>query len=128
MTHQTNTYQPDYATAPGVLLREYLETQGLSQAEFARRCGRSPKLISEILSAKAPILPRTALAFERVLGLDASIWLGLENDYRLHLARQEEHAARQHRGSGSRDAAPQTRRSVVEGHGRDNLVPGRTGP
>lgn len=128
MTHQTNTYQPDYATAPGVLLREYLETQGLSQAEFARRCGRSPKLISEILSAKAPILPRTALAFERVLGLDASIWLGLENDYRLHLARQEGHAARQHRGSGSRDAAPQTRRSVVEGYGRDNLVPGRTGP
>ncbi len=128
MTHETNTYRPDYAPAPGVLLREYLETQGLSQAEFARRCGRSPKLISEILSAKAPILPRTALAFERVLGLDASIWLGLENDYRLHLARQDEQAVQQHRSSESPDAAPQTRQPVVQRYGRDNLVPGRTGP
>lgn len=128
MPHEKSTYQPDYATAPGVLLREYLETQGLSQAEFARRCGRSPKLISEILSAKAPIRPRTALAFERVLGLDASIWLGMENDYRLHLARQEEHAAQQHRSSGRRDAAPQKRQAIVEGLGRDNLVPGRTVP
>lgn len=128
MTHETNTFRPDYAPAPGVLLREYLETRGLSQAEFARRCGRSPKLISEILSAKAPILPRTALAFERVLGLDASVWLGLETDYRLDLARQEEGAERQHRSSANRHAGPQTRQHVVERSGRDSLVPGRAGP
>lgn len=90
----TNTYQPDYAVPPGDLLEEYLEARGFSQAEFARRCGRSPKLISEILAGKAPIEPRTALEFERVLGMDASIWLGMESDYRLHLAREAEASAR----------------------------------
>ena len=86
----TNTYQPDYAVPPAHLLEEYLQARGFSQAEFARRCGRSPKLISEILAAKAPVEPKTALEFERVLGLDASIWLGMESDYRLHLAREAE--------------------------------------
>lgn len=90
----TNTYKPDYAVPPGDLLEEYLEARGFSQAEFARRCGRSPKLISEILAAKAPIEPRTALEFERVLGMDASIWLGMESDYRLHLAREAEASVR----------------------------------
>ena len=90
----TNTYQPDYAVPPGYLLEEYLEARGFSQAEFARRCGRSPKLISEILAAKAPVEPRTAIGFERVLGLDASIWLGMEGDYRLHLAREAEASTR----------------------------------
>ena len=90
----TNTYQPDYAVPPAHLLEEYLEARGFSQAEFARRCGRSPKLISEILAAKAPVEPKTALEFERVLGLDASIWLGMESDYRLHLAREAEASVR----------------------------------
>ena len=109
MDAETNTYQPDYAVPPGDLLEEYLEARGFSQAEFARRCGRSPKLISEILSAKAPVLPRTALAFERVLGLDASVWLGMESDYRLHLARQEEHEEQAARADGT----PEMRRRAI---------------
>lgn len=80
-------YEPDYAATPGWLVEDHLNARGLSQAELARRCGRSPKLISEIVSGKAPIEPETALQFERVLGVDASIWLGIEADYRLHRAR-----------------------------------------
>ena len=58
--------------------------------EFARRCGRSAKLISDIISGKAPVEPRTALQFEKVLGMDASVWLGIESDYQLHQAREVE--------------------------------------
>ncbi len=90
MATEAGTYQPDYAVPPAYLLEEYLQARGFSQAEFARRCGRSPKLISEILASKAPIEPRTAIEFERVLGLDASIWLGMESDYRLYVAREAE--------------------------------------
>ena len=86
----TNQYQPDYAVRPGWIIEERLAAQGISHAEFARRCGRSPKLISEIIAGKAPIAPKTALQFEKVLGLDASIWLGIEADYRLHRERQVE--------------------------------------
>ena len=83
-------YQPDYAVPPGSLLKEYLAARGLSNAEFARRCGRSAKLISEIVAGKAPVEPATALQFERVLGMDARIWLGIEADFQLHQTRTAE--------------------------------------
>ena len=79
-------FSPDYAVPPGWVLRERLEVEGISHADFARRCGRSPKLISEIISGKARLEPGTALQFERVTGVHAGIWLGIESDYRLHLA------------------------------------------
>ena len=82
MAAATYQYQPDYAVPPGSLLKEYLAARGLSNAEFARRCGRSAKLISEIVAGKAPVEPATALQFERVLGMDVRIWLGIEADYR----------------------------------------------
>lgn len=83
-------YEPEYAIPPGWLLESHLEARDMSQAECARRCGRSPKLISEIVSGKAPIEPDTALQLEKVLGLRSEIWLGIEKDYRLHIARQAE--------------------------------------
>ncbi len=90
MTKATYVYQPDYAVPPGEILEEHLDALQMSQAELARRCSRSPKLISEILSGKAPVEPATAIQLEKTLGLDARIWLGIEADYRLHLQRQEE--------------------------------------
>ena len=86
----TVAYQPDYAVPPGSVLTEHLEAKGLTQAAFARLCGRSPKMISEIIAGKAPVEPTTALQFEKVLGMKAVIWLGIERDYRLHLAKQLE--------------------------------------
>ena len=62
----------------------------MTPAELARRCGRSAKLISEIVAGKAPIEPRTALQLEKVLGVDAAIWLGIETDYRLQQTRAAE--------------------------------------
>ena len=90
MARATYAYQPDYAVPPGDILVEHLEALQMSQAELARRCRRSPKLISEIVSGKASVEPATAVQLERALGLDARIWLGIEADYRLHLQRKEE--------------------------------------
>lgn len=97
MATAINTYNPDYVVLPGWLLEEHLEVSGVSHAEFARRCGRSAKLISEIIAGKAPVEPETALQFEKVLGVSANIWLGIEADYQLHVARkaEEEKAAHQ---------------------------------
>ena len=83
----TNRYEPDYAVPPGWVLKDRLDAQGMTPADLARRCGRSAKLISEIVAGKAPIEPRTALQFEKVLGIDAEIWLGIETDYRLQRTR-----------------------------------------
>lgn len=90
MATEALRFRPDHAVPPGWVLEEHLDVQGISHAEFARRCGRSAKLISEIISGKAPVEPETALQFEKVLGVDAGIWLGIEADYQLHQARQAE--------------------------------------
>lgn len=86
----TYKWTPDYAIPPGRLLEEYLEVRGYSQAEFARSCGCSLKLISEIIAGKAPIEPDTALQFEKVLGLSANVWKNIESIYRLQLAKEAE--------------------------------------
>ncbi|MCY4155062.1 MAG: HigA family addiction module antitoxin [Gammaproteobacteria bacterium] len=90
MLTATNQYTPDYAVSPGEILNERIVAEGISQAELARRCGHSAKLISEIINGKAPLNPRLALELEKVLNVDASIWLNVETDYRLYMARKAE--------------------------------------
>ena len=85
-----NGYHPDHATAPGTLLRTYLEEDGMSRAELARCCGCSARLISGILSGKAGIEPRTALRLERVFHVKADMWLRMEADYQLRRIRPTE--------------------------------------
>ena len=83
-------HEPNYAVSPGEILEEHLSALHISQAEFARRCGRSPKLISDIIAEKAPVEPETALQFEKALGVQAHIWIGLESKYRLFYAKKAE--------------------------------------
>lgn len=83
-------FTPDYASPPGDLLHEYLEHLGISSRELARRCGRSGKLIAEIVSGKAALEPATALQLERVLDVPAAVWSNMEAAYQLHLARTAE--------------------------------------
>ena len=90
MATATNQYRPDHAVPPGWIIEERLAAQGISHAELARRCGRSAKLISEVISGKVSIAPKIALQFEKVMELDASIWLGIAADYRLHQAVAED--------------------------------------
>lgn len=59
MTKTFYHFQPDYAAAPGAVLAERLAVWEMSQAEFARRCGRSPSLISRIIAGIAPVTPET---------------------------------------------------------------------
>ncbi len=84
----TSTFKPDYASPPGATLAETIEAMGLTQTELARRMGRPIKTINEIIQGKAALTADTALELERVLGVPASFWNGLEVNYREHLARQ----------------------------------------
>lgn len=80
-------YNPDYAVPPGWVLEEHLSAREIPLAAFARQCGRSPQLISDIIAGNAHIDPATALEFERVLAVDAGIWLGMDADYQVFAAR-----------------------------------------
>lgn len=90
MSKSTRKWTPDYASPPGWLLEEYLKVRGYSQAELARRCGLSLKLISDIIAGKAQIEPETALQFEEVFGLSATVWENMEAIYQLQLDKEAE--------------------------------------
>jgi HTH-type transcriptional regulator / antitoxin HigA len=82
---------------PGELLRKILDARGVKIVEFAKRCGRPTKTISEIVAGKTMITPETALQFERVLGEGAGLWMNLEGKYQLELARRKETKAEANR-------------------------------
>jgi HTH-type transcriptional regulator / antitoxin HigA len=86
-TKPARGFEPDWATHPGEHLEEYLEINGWSQAEFARRSSLTPKLVSEIVNQKNPVTAETALVLERVLGLKAEIWLSYQARWDLLKAR-----------------------------------------
>jgi HTH-type transcriptional regulator / antitoxin HigA len=88
---QTNRFIPDYLIAPGEVLEDYLDDLGMTQAELADRTGLTKKTINEIIKAKTPITPETALRLEIVLGRPAHFWSNLERQYQDDRVRLAEH-------------------------------------
>lgn len=82
-------------THPGEMLRdEFLRPLGISQSAFAIRLGISFPRLNEIIRAKRGVTPDTALRLERVLGMPAHFWLGLQLDWDLwHAMRGRDAAA-----------------------------------
>jgi addiction module HigA family antidote len=66
-----------------MLLAEFLEPLGLTQTEFAFRLGVSYPRLNEIIKGRRSVTPDTALRLARVLGMSASFWLGLQQDWDL---------------------------------------------
>lgn len=81
-------WSPDWAVHPGEYLEEHLDVRGWTQAEFVRLSGLNKKLVSDIINQKNPVSPDTAVVLERVLGVKAYIWTGLQSDWDLFQARR----------------------------------------
>src|ERR1700733_10615129 len=69
------------AVHPGEIVSEYVEFRGWTQRDLARRTGLTPKTTSEICNGKAPVMPATALALEKVLQRPAHFWLNLQRQF-----------------------------------------------
>lgn len=80
----------DLVIPPGEYLEEVLEELGINQAELARRMGRPPQAVNEIIKGEKAITPETSIQLERVLGVPAYLWASLESEYRLIKATQIE--------------------------------------
>lgn len=80
----------DLPVPPGSYLEEVLDELGMTKDELARRMGRPATKMSSIFKGSKMITPQTAMQLEKVVGVPADIWLGLESEYRLALARQSE--------------------------------------
>ena len=78
---------------PGqILLHDFIEPMGITQAQLARAMKVRPMRISEIIHGQRAITADTALRLARVLNTSAEVWLGVQADYDLEVAQRREDA------------------------------------
>jgi addiction module HigA family antidote len=75
----------DMPIPPGEYLEEVLDELGMTKDELAKRMNRPAPKLSAIFKGEKAITPDTALQLEKVVGVPAHIWTGLESEYRLTL-------------------------------------------
>jgi addiction module HigA family antidote len=74
---------------PGEILREeFLKPMGISINRLARDIVVPPGRISEIVNGKRGITADTALRLARFFGTSPEVWLGLQAEYDLRVAKQ----------------------------------------
>lgn len=76
-------------THPGSLIREELDDRKMSQARLAQQIGVSPSLLNEVINGKRAINTEFALLLEASLGIAAHIWLDLQADYNMQVAKSD---------------------------------------
>ncbi len=82
-----NNLTPSELIHPGEMIKDEIEYRGISQRKLAVQMGISPTLLNEILNGKRAISTEYALLFEAALGIDAEIWLRLQADYDMQVAK-----------------------------------------
>ena len=76
---------------PGeILLEEFMRPLDLSINALARAIDVPPNRVSEIVNGKRAITADTALRLGKYFGVSAELWLDLQSDYDLRLARKNE--------------------------------------
>jgi HTH-type transcriptional regulator/antitoxin HigA len=113
-----NLLKPARATSPGrVLLRE-LDARGWSQRDLAAIMGRPYQAINQIVRGVKRITPETARELAQAFGTSPELWMNLEVNYRLQLAKQEKKEREIARRSHLYSLAPVAeliRRGQIEG-------------
>ncbi len=75
---------------PGTVLNEiYMKEMDLNQSQLAEKCGCSPRKINEIVNGKRAISPEFAIILEDVLGTTAEMWVRIQAEYDLWIARNK---------------------------------------
>jgi len=74
---------------PGeILFEDFMKPMGISINQLARDLVVPPGRISAIVNGKRSITADTALRLSRYFGLSSELWLGLQTEYDLRMARR----------------------------------------
>ncbi len=74
---------------PGeILLEEFMKPAGVSINQLARDIDVPPGRISEIVNGKRAITADTALRLGKYFGVSPEVWMNLQTDYDLRVARR----------------------------------------
>jgi addiction module HigA family antidote len=81
--------QPKNPFQPGeILLKEFLEPLGMSQAAFAEKIGWTKARLNELIRGKRGVTAEAALDLADVLGTSPKLWMNFQATYDLDRARK----------------------------------------
>lgn len=73
---------------PGEILREdFMEELGLSATALAKALGVSPPTVNEVVRGRRGITADMALRLQQYFGTSAEMWMGLQLQYELDVAK-----------------------------------------
>lgn len=82
-----NNLMPYEPTHPGELIKDELEARNMTQASLARQIGISASVLNEVVNCKRAVNTELALMLEAAWGISAEMWLGLQNDFNMQIAK-----------------------------------------
>jgi addiction module HigA family antidote len=86
--------QPKNPFHPGeILLEEFLDPDGITQTEFARKLGWTRARLNELIKGKRGVTADAALDLADALGTSAKLWMNLQATYDLDQAMGRRKAA-----------------------------------
>src|SRR5437763_564091 len=83
----TQSFHPDWSSAPGDTISDILRERRLSEQEFAQQIGHTPKDVQDLLQGRAAITLAVARRLEQVLGASIEFWMSRDFQYRQDIAR-----------------------------------------
>lgn len=84
-----NNLTPAYPTHPGTILKDEIESRGISQRQIAKDMGLAYSVVNEILNERRPLTEKTALLFEAALGVNPEPLLRLQLRYNMQETRHD---------------------------------------
>lgn len=74
-------YDDKIAFHPGYYIKEIVDESGLTQEDFAKRLGTTPKNLSLLIRGEQSLSINIAMKLSRMIGTSVSYWLNLQNAY-----------------------------------------------
>ncbi len=75
---------------PGdILLEEFLEPMGISQAQLAKNLNVPPNRVNQIVNGKREITADTALRLGQYFGIEPEFWLNLQLRFNVKIAKEK---------------------------------------
>lgn len=82
-----NNIMPSNAIHPGEMIKDEIEYRGITQKALAQEIGLPASVLNEVLNGKRAVTTEYALLLEAALGIEADLWLRLQEDYNKQIAK-----------------------------------------
>ena len=81
-----NNILPSAPIHPGEILKDEIESRGITQKALAEQIGLAPSVLNEVLNGKRAMTIEYALLLYAARGIEADLWINLQMQYNRHVA------------------------------------------